>query len=227
VYSKKRARPVPKEQDIGIASLGKKTQYFTQFFNKPRPSISPTSRNSCCVSQKQRPDWISSPTLNGFSANTEVFPHSLFIQEMVIQCIIDIEHIRRRRYYYVSRFERDLAPLRASFSGRLGILGNIAVAVNRKHDIITFKVDDSLRQAMVNIPNRSEFIRAAILAALDSVCPLCKGTGILTPDQRTHWNQFLQHHTVEECEDCHAVHLVCEATGAHEHSLEEKPRESE
>jgi hypothetical protein len=81
----------------------------------------------------------------------------------------------------------------------------------RKHEIITFKVDEPLRQAMRGIPNRSEFIRSAILSALDSVCPLCKGGGILTPDQRKHWDDFSRHHVLEECEDCHAVHLVCEA----------------
>jgi hypothetical protein len=81
----------------------------------------------------------------------------------------------------------------------------------RKQEIITFKVDEPLRKAMSGIPNRSEFIRAAILSALDSVCPLCKGSGILTPDQRTHWVQFTEHHALAECEDCHAVHLVCAA----------------
>ena len=84
--------------------------------------------------------------------------------------------------------------------------------VNRqkKRGIITFKVDEPLRKAMRGIPNRSEFIRAAILSALDSVCPLCKGSGILTPDQRKHWDSFAEHHALTECEDCHAVHLVCE-----------------
>jgi hypothetical protein len=88
----------------------------------------------------------------------------------------------------------------------------------RKHDIITFKADDSLLEAMRGIPNRSEFIRAAILAALDSACPLCKGTGILTPDQRKHWERFAANHLLRECDDCHAVHLVCAAEGAADHS---------
>ncbi len=79
-----------------------------------------------------------------------------------------------------------------------------------KHEIITFKADEPLREAMRGIPNRSEFIRAAILSALDSVCPLCKGSGILTPDQRKHWAEFAEDHALAECEDCHAVHLVCE-----------------
>jgi hypothetical protein len=81
----------------------------------------------------------------------------------------------------------------------------------KKQEIITFKVDEPLLEAMNGIPNRSEFIRAAILSALDSVCPLCKGSGILTPDQKRHWLEFTAHHALEECEDCHAVHLVCEA----------------
>ena len=85
------------------------------------------------------------------------------------------------------------------------------MALNKKQDIITFKVDGPLHQAMSGIPNRSEFIRAAILAALDSVCPLCKGTGILTPDQRKHWDTFAEKHSLAECDDCHAVHLVCTA----------------
>jgi hypothetical protein len=82
---------------------------------------------------------------------------------------------------------------------------------HRKQDIITFKVDEPLREAMKHIPNRSEFIRAAILGALESICPLCKGTGILTTDQHKHWNEFIQHHALQECADCHAVHLVCGA----------------
>ena len=81
----------------------------------------------------------------------------------------------------------------------------------RKHEIITFKADEPLREAMRGIPNRSEFIRAAILSALDSLCPLCKGSGILTPDQRTHWVKFAEHHALAECDDCHAVHLVCQS----------------
>ena len=81
--------------------------------------------------------------------------------------------------------------------------------MKKKKEIITFKVNAALRGAMKGIPNRSEFIRAAILAALDSACPLCCGTGILTPEQKEHWQRFAVDHPIEECEDCQAVHLVC------------------
>ena len=79
----------------------------------------------------------------------------------------------------------------------------------RKQEIITFKVDDGLWEAMRGIPNRSEFIRLAIQTALISTCPLCRGTGSLTPDQRKHWDEFAHSHAVEQCADCEAVHLVC------------------
>ena len=79
----------------------------------------------------------------------------------------------------------------------------------RQDEIITFKADESLLAAMKGIRNRSEFIRSAIMAALDSTCPLCGGTGILTPEQKKHWDTFTVDHSVEECKDCHEVHLVC------------------
>jgi hypothetical protein len=80
----------------------------------------------------------------------------------------------------------------------------------KKQEIVTFKVDATLWRAMQGVENRSEFIRAAILAALDSACPLCKGSGILTPDQRRHWNSFAKDHPLAECEGCHAMRLVCD-----------------
>jgi len=85
-----------------------------------------------------------------------------------------------------------------------------------KPEVITFKADPALVQAMEGVGNRSEFIRAAILSALDGVCPLCQGTGILTPQQKEHWNRFAQHHKVERCSTCNAPHLVCEVAGAGE-----------
>lgn len=81
---------------------------------------------------------------------------------------------------------------------------------HHKSEIVTFKADRALLQAMQGLPNRSEFIRAAVLAALDSVCPLCRGTGILSAQQRQHWATFARSHTVQECDDCHELHLVCE-----------------
>jgi len=78
-----------------------------------------------------------------------------------------------------------------------------------KSEIISFKVDLSLMDAMKAIPNRSEFIRNAVLMALESTCPLCGGTGILTPHQKEHWNEFKKNHSIKECGDCREYYLVC------------------
>ncbi len=78
-----------------------------------------------------------------------------------------------------------------------------------KTEVVSFKADATLLDAMRGVANRSEFIRTAILAALDSTCPLCSGTGTLTPNQMRHWNDLATDHSVEECEDCREVRLVC------------------
>jgi len=79
----------------------------------------------------------------------------------------------------------------------------------RKQEIITFKVDQAIWDAMRGISNRSNFIRNALQNALGNTCPLCRGSGVLTHDQRNHWDAFAAEHSIEECDDCHAVHLVC------------------
>ena len=81
--------------------------------------------------------------------------------------------------------------------------------MKNKKEVVTFKVDDDLFEALKDIPNRSEFIRTAVLNELNSKCPLCKGSGVITPHQKSHWDDFTVDHTVEECDDCHGLHLVC------------------
>ena len=85
--------------------------------------------------------------------------------------------------------------------------------MKKKQEIITFKVDEDLLKAIQGIPNRSEFIRAAIIAALGSVCPLCNGSGMLTANQKSHWDDFEVDHTVEKCLECDERILVCAGTG--------------
>ena len=79
----------------------------------------------------------------------------------------------------------------------------------RKHEIITFKVDESLWEQLQGIPNRSEFIRSALLAAMQNTCPLCSGNGTLSPRQREHWDAFARTHQVVQCKDCHELHITC------------------
>ncbi len=98
-----------------------------------------------------------------------------------------------------------------------------------KHTILTFKAEDSLVGALRGMRNRSEFIRSALLAALDSTCPLCSGTGILSREQKKHWDAFTVNHAMKECGTCHEYHLVCgeqtrgEARPPHRHSRRKRP----
>ena len=80
-----------------------------------------------------------------------------------------------------------------------------------KTDLITFKVEPSLAKLINRMQNKSEFIRQSILSSLQSTCPLCQGTGVLTVSQRDHWKEFAAHHAVRRCPKCDAVHLSCEA----------------
>lgn len=90
------------------------------------------------------------------------------------------------------------------------------MAGRKKQEIITFKADASLADAMRGIPNRSEFIRSAILASLQGICPLCRGTGMLSLDQFRHWSSLAGNHALVECSQCHAMHIRCNAEGGRE-----------
>lgn len=84
---------------------------------------------------------------------------------------------------------------------------------HRKEEIITFKVDESLAQELKLIPNRSQFIRTALLQALKNECPVCHGTGTLTPNQKRHWDEFARTHHVVECTDCNETYIACDNLG--------------
>jgi hypothetical protein len=85
--------------------------------------------------------------------------------------------------------------------------------MKKKQDIITFKVDSDLFEAIKDIPNRSEFIRGAIISALGVLCPLCNGSGILTPNQKYHWDEFAINHSIRRCKECDESVLVCQMDG--------------
>jgi len=87
-----------------------------------------------------------------------------------------------------------------------------------KQDMISFKADRSLLEAMKGIENRSGFIRDAILAALDGACPLCMGTGILTTQQKAHWDAFAKTHSVVQCGHCNEMHLICDQDAPEGHA---------
>jgi hypothetical protein len=86
--------------------------------------------------------------------------------------------------------------------------------MKKKEGIITFKVNEDLLEVIKSIPNRSEFIRAAIMMALENICPVCNGTGLLTPKQKEHWENFALNHTVKRCEECDEMFIECSKADA-------------
>lgn len=79
-----------------------------------------------------------------------------------------------------------------------------------KEQTVTFKVDSRMYEQLQNLPNKSEFIRSSLFQALNNICPLCNGTGVLNPCQQKHWEDFMANHHLEKCEDCKSVHISCE-----------------
>lgn len=82
----------------------------------------------------------------------------------------------------------------------------------KKGDTVTFKVDGQLLEILQAMPNRSEFIRNAILTSLDKTCPLCCGTGVLTPAQSKSWDTLSETHEIKKCTNCNETHLTCKLT---------------
>ncbi len=81
--------------------------------------------------------------------------------------------------------------------------------MKKKERVFTFKVDEALAGSLDAIANKSAFIRKAVEEALGRKCPLCGGTGSLSPEQDRHLREFLTQHPLEKCEECDAVHFVC------------------
>ncbi len=71
-----------------------------------------------------------------------------------------------------------------------------------KSQIVAFKVDDDLAKFLDNLPNKSEFIRRAILAQFNMTCPLCTGSGVVPSGLHHHFEHVIEHNSTRPCEKC-------------------------
>ncbi len=81
--------------------------------------------------------------------------------------------------------------------------------MTEKTEVISFKADEELAAVLKHMPNKSDFIRSAVLEYMKNTCPLCQGTGLISVAQRTHWDKFIKTHSLVECEDCHELYIKC------------------
>ena len=75
----------------------------------------------------------------------------------------------------------------------------------QKSQIVAFKVEDELAEFLDKLPNKSEFIRKAILAQFGMTCPLCTGTGVVDKGIHDHYEPVIAATNTRPCEKCKAT----------------------
>jgi hypothetical protein len=74
-----------------------------------------------------------------------------------------------------------------------------------KSQIVAFKVEEELAKFLDSLPNKSEFIRKAILAQFGMTCPLCTGSGVVPRGIHGHFKPVIVAHSSRPCEKCKNV----------------------
>ena len=67
---------------------------------------------------------------------------------------------------------------------------------------VTFRVEIELEELLNRVPNRSGFIRKAILAYLSNTCPFCIGKGMLPFGMQTNIAEILKNHAQRPSAGC-------------------------
>lgn len=71
-----------------------------------------------------------------------------------------------------------------------------------KSKIVAFKVEEELADFLDNLPNKSDFIRKAVLAQFGMTCPLCSGSGVVPRGVHDHFKPALTKFNQRPCEKC-------------------------
>ena len=71
-----------------------------------------------------------------------------------------------------------------------------------KSEIVAFKVEEQLAEFLNNLPNKSDFIRKAILAQFGMTCPLCTGTGVTARGLHDHFKPVIEANKKRPCDKC-------------------------
>ncbi len=81
---------------------------------------------------------------------------------------------------------------------------------------VTFKVDEELAKLLKALPNKSEFIREAIMSKMAVPCPACGGSGKMSKRQAMDIRALLESHYVGRCLNCgtKVTYTTCSQTKA-------------
>ena len=71
-----------------------------------------------------------------------------------------------------------------------------------KSKIVAFKVEEDLADFLDNLPNKSDFIRKAVLAQFGMTCPLCTGSGVVPRGVHDHFKPILAANAHRPCDKC-------------------------
>ncbi|HLX65052.1 MAG TPA: hypothetical protein VKX17_27525 [Planctomycetota bacterium] len=71
-----------------------------------------------------------------------------------------------------------------------------------KQRIVTFKAEEDLAAFLDSMPNKSDFIRKALLAALMEPCPVCHGKGSVPRSLRADLQKIFDKHEFVPCSFC-------------------------
>ena len=72
----------------------------------------------------------------------------------------------------------------------------------QKSQIVAFKVEEELAEFLDKLPNKSEFIRKAILAQFKMTCPLCVGSGVVARGLHDHYKPVIAANNTRPCDKC-------------------------
>ncbi len=101
----------------------------------------------------------------------------------------------------------------------------------QKQTVVSFRVDQHLAEVLNSLPDKSAFIREAILRRFYTTCPFCQGKGVL-PQAIAEWLKArVPDYEAVECTCCHYTYpaelverdpdapgFICPHCGEHDHS---------
>lgn len=71
-----------------------------------------------------------------------------------------------------------------------------------KTSVVAFKIESELAEILNQLPNKSAFIRKAIISQLDMACPLCNGSGAIPKGLHDHFQPLINNMTQRACDEC-------------------------